>query len=111
MSKAVNRGKASLMHRSSASQKNSDPEVYTLPDFGKHDKYEQLNLNGAWRSLVAHLLWEQGVGGSNPLAPTKSSILMFFPEGVVNSPCNVRISPLHEFTWENVCCKSIRSQF
>ena len=24
---------------------------------------------GAWRSLVAHLLWEQGVGGSNPLAP------------------------------------------
>jgi hypothetical protein len=26
---------------------------------------------GAWRSLVAHLLREQGVGGSNPLAPTK----------------------------------------
>ena len=28
---------------------------------------------GVWRSLVAHLLWEQGVGGSNPSAPTKSS--------------------------------------
>ena len=27
-------------------------------------------LRGAWRSLVAHLLWEQGVGGSNPSAPT-----------------------------------------
>ncbi len=25
---------------------------------------------GAWRSLVAHLPWEQGVGRSNRLAPT-----------------------------------------
>jgi hypothetical protein len=25
---------------------------------------------GAWRSLVAHLNGVQGVGGSNPLAPT-----------------------------------------
>ena len=23
-----------------------------------------------WRSLVAHLLWEQGVAGSNPAIPT-----------------------------------------
>ena len=27
--------------------------------------------NGAWRSLVAHLLWEQGVASSNLAAPTK----------------------------------------
>ena len=26
--------------------------------------------NGAWRNLVAHLPWEQGVSGSNPFAPT-----------------------------------------
>ena len=34
-----------------------------------HEIYEIFSI-GAWRSLVAHLLWEQGVGGSNPLAPT-----------------------------------------
>ena len=28
---------------------------------------------GVWRSLVAHLLWEQGVEGSNPFAPTNST--------------------------------------
>jgi hypothetical protein len=30
---------------------------------------------GAWRSLVAHLLWEQGVVGSNPAAPIEISPL------------------------------------
>lgn len=27
-------------------------------------------VGGKWRSLVAHLFWVQGVGGSNPLFPT-----------------------------------------
>ena len=27
-------------------------------------------VGGVWRSPVAHVLWEHGVGGSNPLTPT-----------------------------------------
>src|SRR5271170_6418347 len=34
-----------------------------------------LRYNGAWRSLVAHLLWEQGVAGSNPAAPIGEATL------------------------------------
>ena len=29
-----------------------------------------LGMLGVWRSLVAHFLREEGVGGSNPLTPT-----------------------------------------
>ncbi len=43
-------------------------------------------FGGAWRSLVAHLLWEQGVGGSNPLAPT----IAIFSEDL---PCGYLIRP------------------
>ncbi len=28
---------------------------------------------GEWRSLVAHLVWVQGVVGSNPISPTRFS--------------------------------------
>ena len=30
--------------------------------------------SGVWRSLVAHLVRDEGVGGSNPLTPTNSII-------------------------------------
>ena len=33
-----------------------------------------LKLVGVWRSLVAHLVWDQGVQGSNPCTPTKNLI-------------------------------------
>ena len=29
---------------------------------------------GLWRSLAAHLLWEQGVAGSNPASPTRDRL-------------------------------------
>src|SRR5436190_8532258 len=32
----------------------------------------KLGANGTWRSLVAHLPWEQGVAGSNPAVPISS---------------------------------------
>jgi hypothetical protein len=32
------------------------------------------NNFGAWRSPVAHLLWEQGVPGSNPGAPIEGKL-------------------------------------
>ena len=34
---------------------------------------QRLLENGTWRSLAAHLLWEQGVAGSNPAVPTSGS--------------------------------------
>ena len=33
----------------------------------------QLLHGGVWRSLVAHLVWDQGVQGSNPCTPTKKT--------------------------------------
>ena len=50
----------------------------------------QLNINsceslvGAWRSLVAHLLWEQGVLSSNLGAPKFRLVGMKLPYGGVS---------------------------
>lgn len=37
---------------------------------GLDDNQIQSPINGLWRSLVARLLWEQNVTGSNPVSPT-----------------------------------------
>jgi hypothetical protein len=42
-------------------------------------------LIGAWRSLEARLLWEQEVGGSNPLAPTIKKIKSISYETSISS--------------------------
>src|SRR5882724_9368590 len=40
------------------------------PCRGRRHRVSQPPAIGAWLSLVERLLWEQDVGGSNPLAPT-----------------------------------------
>ncbi len=37
--------------------------AYTIIVFKEHTV-------GAWRSLVAHMVWDHGAEGSNPFAPT-----------------------------------------
>ena len=36
----------------------------------RFDSGQSYQLFGVWRSLVAHLVWDQGVQGSNPCTPT-----------------------------------------
>ncbi|ETZ04557.1 hypothetical protein K737_301029 [Holospora undulata HU1] len=38
---------------------------------------------GVWRSLVARLLWEQNVGGSNPFTPTPFVVLLLKKNSII----------------------------
>ncbi len=38
-----------------------------------------------WRSLEAHLVWDQGVVGSNPTSPTKEAVSVAVTEPVWNA--------------------------
>jgi hypothetical protein len=50
---------------------------------------------GVWRSLVAHLVWDQGVGGSNPLTPIDrgSPLQSREREGIEAPRCHPERSP------------------
>src|SRR5262249_47783043 len=48
---------------------------------------------GAWLSLVEHLVRDQGVGGSNPLAPTISSAWALARSSAMAGPHNEGASP------------------
>ena len=56
-------------------KKNDNQTAHLVLDKAIYELNIVLDLlirNGVWRSLVAHLLWEQRVRGSNPLTPTKN---------------------------------------
>lgn len=43
-----------------------------------------------WPNLVRHLLWEQGIGGSNPLTATNRSAVILLPSSDDVVSCNKR---------------------
>ncbi len=50
---------------------------------------------GAWRSLVARLLWEQDVGSSNLSAPTIFQCLHFIHMPVIYASVHLNEKSLH----------------
>ena len=66
---------------------------------------------GAWRSLVAHLFWVQGVGGSNPLAPT-TSFMKTSDSGTDGrfALCGAPVSVVLTLGEQNVACIEVRQQ-
>ena len=51
-----------------------DPQVRGLSGPARAEGKCDNRAGGVWRSPVAHLLWEQDVGGSNPLTPTRTPV-------------------------------------
>jgi hypothetical protein len=55
-------------------------------------KIKEARTVGAWRSLVAHLPWAQGVAGSNPAAPTNRIInLRHIPIQAADKLCDLSV--------------------
>ena len=46
------------------------PALYAIARLNRHAVPLQGEGVGEWRRLVAHLVWDQGVAGSNPVSPT-----------------------------------------
>ncbi len=61
-----------------------------------------MSVFGVWRSPVAHLVWDQGVQGSNPCTPTslKGSLIFndpfFFLRQLIYQLPHI---PAQQFTW------------
>ena len=51
-------------------------------------------FDGAWRSPVAHLLWEQGALGSNPSAPIQAGVAQLVEQLI----CNQQVGGSSPFT-------------
>ena len=60
-------------------------------DLSGFPAYVNSDRFGAWRSLVAHLPWEQGVGRSNRLAPIRASSSGGQSNGLLSRGSGVRV--------------------
>ena len=64
--------KKSICNQGKMKKTRSKKSVDTGEELGYNAQVpeRQTTSDGVWRSLVAYVLWEHGVGGSNPFTPT-----------------------------------------